>query len=128
MLICAGWRDGYRTAALRMARRAAGAVAAAGRAVGHTLPDRGVPGPRYPFLAEMARFFHRHLDERTAVTQPDAAALGVLHRQPGLAGAAARGGPRRVAGSERWPEGVEPTTLTLGGPAVAPASVTDRAS
>ena len=28
----------------------------------HKLPDRGIPGPKYPFLDEMARFFHQHLE------------------------------------------------------------------
>ena len=64
MLICAGWRDGYRTAALRMARELEAPWQLLAGPWAHKLPDRGIPGPRYPFLAEMARFFHRHLDER----------------------------------------------------------------
>src|SRR5204863_5464278 len=63
VLVCAGWRDGYRTAALRMCRNLRAPWRLLVGPWCHKLPDRGVPGPRYPFLAEMARFFHRHMDE-----------------------------------------------------------------
>ena len=63
VLICAGWRDGYRTAALRMGERLEAPWQLLAGPWCHKLPDRGIPGPRYPFLAEMARFFHRHLDD-----------------------------------------------------------------
>jgi len=123
VLIVAGWRDGYRTAALRMGRRLEAPWELLAGPWCHKLPDRGVPGPRYPFLAEMARFFHRHLDdepdERTArprtiffLGRPDSPARP--HED--------------VSGdwqaSRRWPEQGEPATLKLGRPRVTPASVT----
>jgi uncharacterized protein len=124
VLICAGWRDGYRTAALRMARNLEAPWELLAGPWAHKLPDRGVPGPRYPFLAEMARFFHHHLGE--------------------AGGEAPSGRPRTVffigapdtpvrphavvsgewLSSQRWPEDVDQTRLALGGPAVAPARVT----
>ncbi len=86
VLICAGWRDGYRTAALRMAANLEAPWQLLAGPWSHTLPDRGVPGPRYPFLAEMARFFHQHLDDPARGRACAAAALGLLHRPAGLAG------------------------------------------
>jgi predicted acyl esterase len=124
VLICAGWRDGYRTAALRMARNLEAPWQLLAGPWAHKLPDRGVPGPRYPFLAEMARFFHRHLGEAGGQPPPDRPRSVFFIGSPDT--------PVRphpvVSGewlaSERWPEGVRHTRLTLGGPAVAPARVT----
>ena len=124
VLICAGWRDGYRTAALRMGERLDAPWELLAGPWCHTLPDRGVPGPRYPFLAEMARFFHRHLDDVPPADGP--------HRPRSVFFVGSPDSPARphetVSGewlaSERWPEGVERRTVTLGAPAVAPASVT----
>ncbi len=124
VLICAGWRDGYRTAALRMGERLEAPWELLAGPWCHTLPDRGVPGPRYPFLAEMARFFHRHLDDAPPTDAP--------HRPRSVFFIGSPDSPARphetVSGewlaSERWPEGVERRTVTLGAPAVAPPSVT----
>ena len=125
VLICAGWRDGYRTAALRMARNLEAPWQLLAGPWAHKLPDRGVPGPRYPFLAEMARFFHRHLGEPEAEPRGRPAAVGVLHRQPRHAGAPAPGGVGRVARARSaGPRACGARGSTLGGPAVAPARVT----
>ena len=124
VLICAGWRDGYRTAALRMAEKLESPWQLLAGPWCHKLPDRGIPGPKYPFLDEMARFFHQHLDEA-----PAPAAI----ERPRTAFFIGRGdSPMRphstVSGewlsSAAWPAGVESVTLSLGGPATAPASVT----
>ena len=80
----------------------------------HKLPDRGVPGPRYPFLAEMARFFHRHLDDAPPADGP--------HRPRSVFFIGSPDSPARphetVSGewlaSERWPEGVERATAHAG--------------
>ncbi len=61
VLIVAGWRDGYRTAMLRLAENLQGAWRLLVGPWMHTLPDRGIPGPPYPFLPEMIRWFQRHL-------------------------------------------------------------------
>jgi hypothetical protein len=89
----------------------------------HKLPDRGVPGPRYPFLAEMARFFHRHLGEgdREAPSRPRTVFFIGAPDTPVRPHAVVSG---EWLSSERWPEGVDHTLLVLGGPAVAPARVT----
>jgi uncharacterized protein len=124
VLICAGWRDGYRTAALRMARNLEAPWELLAGPWAHKLPDRGVPGPRYPFLAEMARFFHRHLGQTDRATPADRPRTVFFVGAPDT--------PLRphavVSGewlaSQRWPEGVDTTRLALGGPAVAPARVT----
>ncbi len=124
VLICAGWRDGYRTAALRMAASLEAPWQLLAGPWSHTLPDRGVPGPRYPFLAEMARFFHRHLDDPApaqAAPRPRAAFFIGRADSPVRPHAVVSGD---WMASERWPQGVETTTLTLGGPATAPAAVT----
>jgi uncharacterized protein len=122
VLICAGWRDGYRTAALRMARSLESPWELLAGPWAHKLPDRGVPGPRYPFLAEMARFFHRHLDggeDRPA--RPRTVFFVGSPDPPARPHAVVSG---EWLASEAWPEGVRHTRLVLGGPAVAPARVT----
>ena len=124
VLICAGWRDGYRTAAVRMAHNLEAPWQLLAGPWAHKLPDRGVPGPRYPFLAEMARFFHRHLGGPDAEPARRPAAVGVLHRQPRPAGAPARGRLGRVARVGALARRRAANQLTLGGPAVAPARVT----
>jgi predicted acyl esterase len=124
VLICAGWRDGYRTAALRMARNLEAPWQLLAGPWAHKLPDRGVPGPRYPFLAEMARFFHHHLGEPGLQPAPGRPRSVFFIGRPDtpVCPHAVMSGDWRS--SERWPEGVERTSVTLGGPAVAPARVT----
>src|SRR4029077_10063413 len=124
VLVAAGGRDGYRTAALRMCRNLRAPWQLLSGPWCHKLPDRGVPGPRYPFLAEMARFFHRHLGEGGGPPAPERPRsvffLGSpdtpLRPHPVVSG--------EWLASERWPEGVQRTRLVLGGPATAPARVT----
>jgi hypothetical protein len=122
VLLCAGWRDGYRTAALRMCENLQVPWQLVAGPWCHKLPDRGVPGPRYPFLADMAEFFHRHLGEGDApprrkrsvffIGSPDSP----LRPHEEVAG--------DWIGSDTWPAAVERTTITLGEPATAPAAVT----
>ena len=124
VLICAGWRDGYRTAALRMAHKLEAPWQLISGPWAHKLPDRGIPGPRYPFLAEMARFFHHHLDDAPAddgVDRPRSVFFIGSPDSPLRPHSAVSG---EWLGSEQWPKGVHSTSLTLGGPAVAPAGVT----
>jgi putative CocE/NonD family hydrolase len=124
VLICAGWRDGYRTAALRMGERLEAPWQLLAGPWSHKLPDRGIPGPRYPFLAEMASFFHRHLGDSDPVSQrprPRSVFFIGSPDTPVRPHAVVSG---EWLGSEQWPAGVEHTVLTLGAPAVAPASVT----
>jgi len=123
VLIVAGWRDGYRTAALRMGRRLDAPWELLAGPWCHKLPDRGVPGPRYPFLSEMAHFFHRHLDDEPA----DGPARPRTVFWLGSPDSPAR--PHEVVsggwhGSECWPEEGVPVVLELGAAAVAPPSVT----
>ena len=124
VLICAGWRDGYRTAALRMARNLDAPWQLLAGPWAHKLPDRGVPGPRYPFLAEMARFFHRHLGESDAQPAPERPRSLFFIGSPDTPVRPQAVVSGEWLASERWPEGVSRTRLTLGGPAVAPARAT----
>jgi predicted acyl esterase len=125
VLLCAGWRDGYRTAALRMARNLEAPWELLAGPWAHKLPDRGVPGPRYPFLAEMARFFHRHLGEGDgdgeAPSRPRTVFFVGAPDTPVRPHAVVSG---EWLSSARWPERAGHTRLVLGGPAVAPARVT----
>ena len=120
VLICAGWRDGYRTAALRMAHELEAPWQLIAGPWCHKLPDRGIPGPRYPFLAEMARFFHHHLDDAPGddgVERPRSVFFIGSPDTPVRPHSAVSG---EWLGSERWPAGVERTTLTLGSPGGGP--------
>ena len=122
VLVCAGWRDGYRTAALRMCQNLQVPWQLVAGPWCHKLPDRGVPGPRYPFLAEMAQFFRRHLGEaEVAADRPRSvffigAPDSPLRPHDEVSG--------EWIGSDSWPAGVGHTTVSLGGPATAPAVVT----
>jgi putative CocE/NonD family hydrolase len=124
VLICAGWRDGYRTAALRMCRNLDTPWQLLSGPWCHKLPDRGVPGPRYPFLAEMARFFHRHLGEGEPRSAPDRPRSVFFIGSPDSPVRPHKEVSGEWLSSERWPQGVEHTALHLGGPATAPATVT----
>ncbi|MGN6377481.1 MAG: CocE/NonD family hydrolase, partial [Gaiellales bacterium] len=122
VLVCAGWRDGYRTAALRMCRNLRAPWQLLSGPWCHKLPDRGVPGPPYPFLAEMARFFHRHLGEgEPAPSRPRSVWFMGSPDSPLRPHEQVSG---EWLGSEQWPQGVQETTLRLSAPAVAPAMVT----
>jgi hypothetical protein len=61
VLLVAGWRDGYRTAMLRLAQKLDVEWQLLAGPWMHSLPDRGIPGPRYPFMDEMVAWFRRHL-------------------------------------------------------------------
>jgi predicted acyl esterase len=121
VFVCAGWRDGYRTAGMRMTAHAGAASRILAGPWAHVLPDRGAPGPRLPFLAEMARFFHHHLGAGGGESAPRMVVFIGEHDSPARPHAAVAGEWRS---SQRWPEGVETVTVSLGAPAVAPASVT----
>jgi putative CocE/NonD family hydrolase len=124
VLICAGWRDGYRTAALRMARNLDAPWELLAGPWAHKLPDRGVPGPRYPFLAEMARFFHRHLGEAERGSESSRPRTVFFIGAPDTPVRPHAEVSGEWLSSGRWPEGADHTRLVLGGPAVAPARVT----
>jgi uncharacterized protein len=114
VFLVAGWRDGYRTAMLRLA----GSLRVEWQLLAgpwmHTLPDRGVPGPRYPFLDEMVGWFRRHL------TTNEQEHPGRRHRPRTVFFLNGFDAPSRppssVSGrwmaSDRWPESaLEPTVL-----------------
>jgi predicted acyl esterase len=122
VLIVAGWRDGYRSAAVRMADRLGAPWQLLAGPWAHVLPDRGRPEPIYPFLAEMARFFHRHLGgDATGAERPRSVFWLGGHDSPARPHV-------RVSGewlsSASWPARSSAATLRIGGPAVAPRSVT----
>ena len=112
VLLVAGWRDGYRTAMLRMAKELRAPWQLLAGPWMHAPPDVGVPGPRYPFLAEALAWFRRHLDPGSAV--PSERPRTVFHLTSFDDPASP---PARVSGawmaSERWPAGVPETTLHL---------------
>jgi putative CocE/NonD family hydrolase len=64
-LIVAGWRDGYRTAMLRLASSISTEWQLLAGPWMHARPDHGIPGPTYPFQSELVRWFRRHLGEGT---------------------------------------------------------------
>ena len=68
--IVSGWRDGYRTAGLRMAERLEAPWQLLAGPWAHFAPDRGVPAPRHPFMAELIRFFSAHLRDEPAGERP----------------------------------------------------------
>ena len=121
VFIVSGWRDGYRTAGLRMARNLGAPWQLLAGPWAHFSPDRGVPGPGYPFTSELIEFFQRHLG-RVADSH---------HRRRSVFFVGQYDPPSHphvtVSGdwwsSDGWPDGVDTTTLSLGGPAVAPASI-----
>ncbi|MDP9185101.1 MAG: CocE/NonD family hydrolase [Actinomycetota bacterium] len=62
-LIVAGWRDGYRTAMLRLASSITTEWQLLAGPWMHARPDHGIPGPPYPFMNELVGWFRRHLGE-----------------------------------------------------------------
>jgi uncharacterized protein len=122
VLIVAGWRDGYRSAAVRMAEELGASWELLAGPWAHVLPDRGRPGPAYPFLAEMARFFHRHLDGTAAAAARPRTVFWIGARDtPARPHATASG---EWLASDAWPQRHDTATLTIGAPAIAPATVT----
>jgi predicted acyl esterase len=122
VFIVSGWRDGYRTAGLRMAQNLAAPWQQLAGPWAHFSPDQGVPGPAYPFTSELIDFFRRHLGGDSAAP-PRPRSVYFLGRYDPPAHP-----HETVSGdwwsTESWPAGVETTTLSLGAPAVAPPSVT----
>jgi putative CocE/NonD family hydrolase len=121
VLIVSGWRDGYRTSGVRMARRLAAPWQLLAGPWAHFAPDRGVPAPRYPFMAELIGFFRAHLDpdHADAPERPRTVAFIGEHDTPVAPRAEVSG---RFIASELWPDGCTETVLELGAPATAPAS------
>ena len=125
VFIVSGWHDGYRTAGLRMAQRLRSPWQLLAGPWTHVAPDRGVPGPVYPFMRELIQFFRTHLEPEAAaaatVGRPRAVVFIEEHDSPVAA-------PERVSGewiaSESWPGSTSQTVLTLGSPQTAPASAT----
>ena len=122
VFIVSGWRDGYRTAGLRMAQNLRRPWQLLAGPWAHFSPDRGIPGPPYPFTSELIDFFQRHLGGGATTRHRRRSVFFLGQYDP----------PSRphetVSGdwwsSDAWPDGVETTALSLGAPAVAPASVT----
>jgi putative CocE/NonD family hydrolase len=116
VLLVAGWRDGYRTAMLRMAKELDAPWRLLAGPWMHATPDAGIPGPRYPFQSEVVRWFRRHLDPEAAepTTTPRARSVFFL---TGFDPPASP--PAEVSGawieSERWPEDVPELVLHLRG-------------
>lgn len=112
VLLVAGWRDGYRTAMLRLARELRVEWRLLAGPWMHTLPDRGVPGPRYPFLREMLAWFRQHLsaaEPPVADTRPRAVFFLNGFDPPSRPPATVSGS---WLGSDRWPEDdARPTVL-----------------
>jgi uncharacterized protein len=121
VFIVAGWHDGYRTAGLRMAARLRCPWQLLAGPWTHIAPDRGLPGPQYPFMGELIEFFRTHLEGGApgGKARPRSVAFIGEHDPPGER---AEVSGRWVA-SAAWPESVSSTTLVLDGPATAPATV-----
>jgi uncharacterized protein len=116
VLLVAGWRDGYRTAMLRMAKELRAPWQLLAGPWMHAPPDVGIPGPRYPFLSEVVRWFRRHLDPDGTGTDEPTRPRGVFFLT-GFDPPATP--PSEVSGrwieSDRWPDGVPETVLHLVG-------------
>ncbi len=122
VFIVSGWRDGYRTAGVRMVNRLSSPVQLLAGPWAHFPPDRGIPGPAYPFMAELTRFFRRHLaDAPEEASRPPCVFFLGWHDPSVRLDASV---PGQWYGSYEWPETAGTTTVVLGGPTVAPASVT----
>lgn len=63
VMIVAGWRDGYRTAMLRLACSLSSQWQLLAGPWMHKMPDVGIPGPCYPFMAELVQWFRLHLGD-----------------------------------------------------------------
>src|SRR6185312_2556978 len=122
VFIVSGWHDGYRTAGLRMARRLRSPWQLLAGPWTHVAPDRGVPGPVYPFMRELIEFFRTHLDPGSGpaggAARPRAVVFIEEHDAPDDP-------VERVSGewfsSESWP-GAGESVLTLGAPRAVPIS------
>lgn len=111
VFLVAGWRDGYRTAMLRLARELRVEWRLLAGPWMHTLPDRGIPGPRYAFVSEMVAWFRRHLLPAEP-PEPDDRPRTVFF----LGGFDSPADPPPAAsgtwmGSEVWPEEDRPPTV-----------------
>lgn len=115
VLIVAGWRDGYRTAMLRLAATLSTEWQLLAGPWMHTMPDRGVPSPRYPFMAELAHWFRKHLGEErpdSAGERPRTVFFLTEYDPPSPPPAGVSG---RWLASDRWPDHPGPATeLHLG--------------
>jgi uncharacterized protein len=103
VMIVAGWRDGYRTAMLRLA----GSLSTDWQLLAgpwmHRVPDVGIPRPAYPFMSELVQWFRIHLGDEPAPASPRPRTVFFLTEfdPPSKP-------PARVSGSwfasEDWPE------------------------
>ena len=116
VLLVAGWRDGYRTAMLRLAKELRVPWQLLAGPWMHTMPDGGIPGPRYPFLEEVVHWFRSHLapGETLQAGSPRPRTVFFLTGYDAPASP-----PASVSGnwmaSDRWPEGVKDSVLHLTG-------------
>ncbi len=114
VFLVAGWRDGYRTAMLRLAASLDVEWQLLAGPWMHTLPDHGVPGPRYPFLDEMVEWFRRHLSSDPSANGERRSRSRTVFFLNGFD--APSRPPATVSGtwmeSDRWPDqAAEPTVL-----------------
>ena len=103
-LIVAGWRDGYRTAMLRLAREISTEWQLLAGPWMHARPDHGIPGPPYPFMDELVRWFRRHLGAAAlpaTAHRPRTVFFLTEFDSPSTPPAEVSG---RWCGSERWPD------------------------
>ena len=127
VLLVAGWRDGYRTAMLRLAKELRAPWQLLAGPWMHTMPDGGIPGPRYPFLEEVVRWFRSQLAPgeplEAAPPRPRTVFFLTGYDSPAAPPASVSG---TWMASDRWPEGVEETVLYLTGPgALSPKPASD---
>ncbi len=92
-LLVAGWRDGYRTAMLRLAKELGAPWQLLAGPWMHTTPDAGIPGPRYPFLGSRSALAHVTA-AATARTATSHAAIAIASRRSRLMTPAASPSPR----------------------------------
>jgi predicted acyl esterase len=121
VFMTAGWRDGYRTAAVRMAQKLRTPFQLLAGPWAHFSPDEGVPGPRYPGMAQMIDFFRGQLTGTAARAWPRTTFFLGTYNDPSRPVGTV---PGEWLCSDVWPAGTQESRLVLGGPAVAPASVT----
>ena len=121
VFIVSGWHDGYRTAGLRMAEKLRSPWHLLAGPWTHVAPDRGVPGPPFPFMRALIEFFREHLEPGAAARpfRPRSVFFIEEHDSPAREHADVSG---EWLGSDAWPGSRSSTTLTLGGPQAAPAS------
>ena len=107
-LIVAGWRDGYRTAMLRLAASISTEWQLLAGPWMHARPDHGIPGPPYPFIGELLSWFRKHLAEGPEQHDRPRTVFFLTEFDPPSTPPAEVSGT--WFGSERWPDERGPVT------------------